>query len=503
MNPLSHRALAGDLSERPGSQVCALALLGTTLALTACQVGPSFRRPSTPSPASYLPAQEQPRTADGNASPQSDATAAPRIVLGPGPAGEWWSLFQSAALSNLIHEGVASSHTLAAAQATIAEARELVAAEAGGHYPQLNLTSGAGRQQYGKQFLGSFTIAPFSYTSIGLSVSYAVDYTGGLGRSIERRAALAQYEVSERDAAYLVLTGGIAAQAVRVAALRAQIDALSELLGQDQATVDLVNTAFRNGSVSRVDVLTAQSQLASDETLMPPLRHELAVARHALAVLMGRAPGDWSVPDLELAGLRLPRELPVSLPSELVHRRPDILAAEAQLHAATAAVGIATASLYPQIVLSATGGVQQEGLTVQNLFTMQSTAWTMISGLTAPVFDGGTLRARRRAAVDELRAAAERYQDTVLKSFGQVADVLDALKQDAGQVAAQSNALTIADSSLALARESYSAGNSGLLQILDVQREQQQARLGLLRAQTQQYLDTIQLLLAVGGSVAT
>jgi outer membrane protein TolC len=193
----------------------------------------------------------------------------------------------------------------------------------------------------------------------------------------------------------------------------------------------------------------------------------------------------------------------VRLPSELVHRRPDILAAEAQLHAATAAVGVATANLYPQIVLSATGGMQHEGLAVDHLFDSTSAAWTLISGLTAPVFDGGTRRAERRAAVDELRSRAERYQQTVLLSFGEVADLLDALVHDAGLLAAQANALQTAENSLDLARESYRAGNAGLLQILDAQRQRQQAQLGFVRAQAQQYLDTIQLLLAVGGTLST
>jgi NodT family efflux transporter outer membrane factor (OMF) lipoprotein len=498
MNPLSHRVLSD------GARVRVLALLGSTLALQACTVGPWFKRPETPAPASYLPPQERAPAAGGKAPDQPDASAEEQHLLsGQTLVGDWWSVFQSQLLSDLIHQGVAASHTLAAAQATLAEAHEIVAADAGGRYPQFGLSAGAGRQQYGKQFLGSFTVPQFSYTAVGLSVSYLVDYNGGLARSIEQRQALEQYQASQRDAAYLTLTGGIAAEAVRVAALRSQIDALTALIGEDQRTVDLVTTAFKDGSVSRLDVLTAQSQLASDQTLMPPLRHELAVARHALAVLVGQAPGNWTGPDLSLAAIKLPRELPLSLPSELVHRRPDILAAEAQVHAATAAVGVATANLYPQIILSASGGFQQQGLTVQNLFTGQNTAWTLISGLTAPLYGGGTLHARKRAAIDELQATSERYQETVLRSFGQVADVLDALKQDAGLVAAQSNALSTAQGSVQLARESYQAGNSGLLQILDAQRQEQQARLGLLRAQGQQYLDTIQLLLATGGTVGT
>jgi NodT family efflux transporter outer membrane factor (OMF) lipoprotein len=289
-------------------------------------------------------------------------------------------------------------------------------------------------------------------------------------------------------------------QAMTIASTRAQVQAVNDLLAEDHENLNLVRTAFENGSVSRLEVLTAQSQLASDETLLPPLYHQLALARHALTVLVGQTPADWSPPDFALDQLKLPRELPVSLPSELIHRRPDILAAEAQLHAATAAVGIATSNLYPQITLTATGSQQALGNQGSQLFDHSASAWSLIAGLTAPIFDGGRLRAERRAAINELHASAERYQQTVLESFGQVADLLDALSQDAASLATQTSALATADSSLELARESFSEGNSGLLQLLDSQRQRQQAELGFVRAQAQQYLDTTQLFLALGGS---
>lgn len=482
-----------------------LVLLGAPVLLAGCEVGPAFKRPETPAPGAYLPRSEELPPAPGGKAPPAAPAAdfEQHVVIGKAVTGAWWSLFQSPTLDALIRQAVASSHTLAAARATVDEAREVVAAEVGQEYPEVDVSAGAGRQQYGAEFLGSFHIGAFSYTAIGASVRYVLDYDGGIARSVEEKQALLQYQESEREAAYLTLTGSIVTQAVTVAATRAEIDALSELLSEDQDNLDLTRTAFSNGSVSRVDVLTAQSQLATDQTLMPPLRHRLALASHALAVLVGRVPAQWPVPDIELSQLKLPREVPVTLPSALVHRRPDILAAEAQLHAATAAVGVATANLYPQIVLSATGGEEREGLTVDNLFSGPATAWALISGLTQPVFDGGTRRAERRAAIDELRASAERYQQTVLVSFGQVADLLDALHHDAGLAAAQANALATAQSSLDLARESYRAGNTGLLQILDAQRQRQQAQLGFVRAQAQQYLDTIQLLLAVGGTLGT
>ncbi len=404
-----------------------------------------------------------------------------RLIFGANPADDWWIGFASHDLDAVVREAVARNQTLAAANASVAEARELVKAEAGARYPHADFSAGAGRQQYGSAFLGPLiSLPPFSYVATGVSVQYQVDYLGGVARSVEQRDALAQYQRSEADAAYLSLTGSVVNQAIEIAAAVGQIQALSELLAEDRSNLQLVNTAFANGSVSRVDVLTAQSQLATDEALLPPLRQQLATARHALAVLTARTPGSWMPPNFSLAELKLPRAVPVSLPSELAHRRPDVLAAEAQLHAATAAVGVATANLYPQITLTASGGWQS--LPDETLFTRSNTAWSLISGLTAPIFHGGTLHAERRAAVDELQATAARYQEIVLESFGQVADTLDALAHDAELLAAQANALATATNNVELARQSYAAGKTDILQLIDAQRRRLDAQVAFLRA---------------------
>ncbi|MDE2051122.1 MAG: efflux transporter outer membrane subunit [Gammaproteobacteria bacterium] len=479
--------------------------LAAAALLCGCTVGPSFHRPAAPAAPAYRPTGESNPVGTAAAAAQRHAPAsgdyAQRILLGAPIAPEWWTLFKSAQLDELMRGAIADNHDLAAAKATLAQARELVAAQSGQLYPQVGLQAGTGRQKYGAEFLGTFAVAPFTYEAVGASVRYVLDYDGAIARSIEERQALEQYQRSELDAARLTLTGDVASEAVIIAATRGEIRAAAELLSEDRNNLDLVQTAFENGSVSKLDVLTAQSQLASDQTLLPPLYQQLAMARHALAVLLGHPPADWSQPDLELADIRLPRELPVSVPSQLVRTRPDILAAEAQLHAATAAVGVATANLYPQIALTATLG--QQALTPAKLFDASSAAWSLIAGLTQPLFDGGTLRAERRASLDALRASAARYQQVVLDSFGQVADLLDALDHDAQLVAAQANARDTSEASVQLARQSYEAGNSGLLQVLDAQRQRQRAELGFLEAQSRQYLDTIQLLLAVGGAPLT
>jgi NodT family efflux transporter outer membrane factor (OMF) lipoprotein len=245
------------------------------------------------------------------------------------------------------------------------------------------------------------------------------------------------------------------------------------------------------------DVVTAESQLAADETQLPGLDQQLSVARHALAVLLGRAPGDWSPPDFDLAALTLPGQLPVSLPSELVHQRPDIQAAEARLHTASAQIGVATAQLYPSITLS--GSVGAAGLDGGHLFDPAGLVWSIAAGLTQPIFDGGTRLAERRAALALFKAAAADYRQTVLQAFGQVADILQALTHDADLLAAQQHALDLASEAVRLQRANYANGGTGILALLDSQRQYQQARLGYVRAEAQRYQDTIQLLVAMGG----
>lgn len=471
--------------------------------LGACAVGPAFKSPVSPSPGRYLAPRESSRS-EWRARPAASESAAglyaQHFDVGENPSADWWSAFDSSAIDSLVAAARAHNETLIAAQARVSEARELAAAAAGALYPQVGFEGGAGRQKHGKALLGSLDTPPFSYVAAGATVSYTLDYVGGIARSVEERRALAQYQQSVAEATYLSLTGSVVMEAVRGAAARTELRAVEELIAEDRRNLELVHSAFRSGAVSRVDVVTAESQLAADRTLLPALRQQLAVAEHALAVLTGRPPAEFGSPALSLDRLTLPRRLPLTLPSSLVHRRPDILAAEAQLHAATAAVGVATANLYPHVTLTASGGWQ--ALAGQALFERRNAAWSLISGLTAPLFEGGKLRAERRASLDALQASAADYQEVVLESFGQVADALDALQHDVELIAAQSNALRDAETSVELARESYSAGNTGILRVIDAQRQRVSAQLGVLKAQARQYYDTTQLYLALGGGAS-
>ena len=471
-----------------------LLIAAAAAGLGGCAVGPAFHRPTVPAGEHYRPRGEQVRGEHAAVGAYREHAA-----LGAGASGPWWQLFRSPQLDALVRTALADNHDVAAAQAALQQSREGVTVGAAGRAAHIRFNAGAGRQKYGAEFLGPDAFAPFSYIAGGVSVAYQLDYLGEVRRSVEEARAAEQYQRSELAATRLMLSGQVVAEALDIATVRAEIRAVRNLLREDRVNLKLVRASVAAGSVPRLDVLTAQTQLASDATLLPPLYQRLSVARHALAVLLGRTPAAWRRPDLELSEIRLPSQVPVALPSRLLKRRPDILAAEAQLRAATAAVGIATAKLYPQITLSAT--LSEEALRPQHLFDASSLAWSLISGLTAPLYEGGKLHAERRAALDALHERAELYQQVVISAFGQVADALDALRHDAQLRAAEHRALALSRWRVHLERASYQAGNSGLLPVLDAQRQRERAQLGLLAAEHRQYLDTITLMLAAGGRV--
>ncbi len=455
--------------------------------LSACALGPDFQRPEPPAVDRFV----KPKTAVDNVPLQE-------VRLGAPLPDSWWHMFRSPALDAAIETAIQHNQTLAAARASVQQAQSLVAARTGQRYPAVDLTAGIGRQKFGSQFLGSFTPPPpFTYYAFGPAVSYTLDFFGGVSRSIEEQRALAEYQARQAQAAQLTVSGNVVLQALEIATKQAEIATVEALVNEDRRNVEMIQESFEAGSIGRVEVLSAQAQLARDQALLPPLRHELSVARNALAVLLGRAPTASSEHDFELASFELPRELPVDVPSEIVHHRPDILAAEAQLHAATAAVGIATANLYPRLTLSAT--FSQEALDASDIFDASNQAWTLISRLTAPLFDGGRLRAERQASLDALAVQSARYRQTVLESFAQVANALEGVQHTTEQLSAETEALRVAQENVDLARESFNEGYANSLQVLDAERLYQQARLGHVRARAQRLKNTAQLYIALGG----
>jgi len=461
-------------------------------ALAGCAVGPDFKAPDAPESKGYTE-DGIPDTHIPNSKEQQQAFALDQKI-----SGEWWQLFHAERLNPIVAQAIAGNQDLAAARATLAQAEEVVQEARGTLYPQLDLAAGASRQRVSFAAIGENVKGPITNLfTIGPTVSYALDPFGGNRRRVEQQGALAESQDYQLDAAYLTLTGNAVTQALTIASARAQIKAVETIIKDDEQNLHLVETVLQAGEGTQLDVQQAQSQLEADRTLLPPLRQEVSAARHALSILLGRFPSEWVPPDFDLDEFTLPAQLPVTLPSALVRQRPDILAAESDLHAASAAIGVATAQLYPNINLSAS--FTQEALSTATLFNPASSVFSVGGQLLAPIFHGGTLEAQKRAAVDAFQASLANYKQTVLISFGQVADVMQALKHDAESLESQRRALQSAETALNLTRTTYRFGNVGVLQVLDAQRLAEQARLGYVRARAQRYLDTVEFLTAMGG----
>ena len=459
--------------------------------LVGCTVGPDFSEPAAPDATTYFQDSVQPPAPGGNDVSQ-------RFVLGAKVAGDWWTAFHSAELNRLVEEAIAQNRTLASAKAALRQAQQVAVQAGGALYPQVGFAANAARERYSFASQGeNLPASYFNVFSLGPTASFSLDPFGGNRRRLEQATALADSQDYQAVAAFLTLTGQVVVQVLNIASDRDQIDAVHDIVAEDERDLQLVRTESRAGELTQIDIQSAISQLETDRNLLPPLQQELSVAYDALSVLLGKVPSQTKMPELGLVDIELPAELPLTVPSELVHQRPDILSSEAQLHAASAAIGVATAQLYPNLTLS--GSMSQEALTLAHLFSPMSNIWSVASGLTAPIFAGGALEAQRAAAVEAYDGALATYEQTVLQSFGQVADVLHALSHDADLLRGQRRALEAAAESLRLVRQTFSFGNVTLLQVLDAERQYAKARLGYAQAKAQRYRDTVQLFVAMGG----
>ena len=472
------------------SSALAVALLG------GCAVGPDFHVPAAPEVKGYtespLPAATAAAVADGG--------AAQNFVAGLDIPGQWWTVFRCQPLDDLIRQALAQNPSLAAAQATLRQAREtLHAREASEYFPAVDGSFSASRQQangasFGQPGAGSFI---FSLVSASLNVSYTLDFFGGGRRELEGLQAQVEYQRFQMEAAYLTLSANIVAAAVQEASLREQLQAMQSMVSFQQQQLELVERQFQLGGAAHAEVLAQKAQLAQTQANLSPLSKQLSASRHLLAVLSGRFPGEAGLPRFELNSLQLPADLPVSLPSALVRQRPDVRASEELLHAAGAQIGVATANLYPKVTLSA--GLGSTATRLQDLFGPGSAAWNLGAGLAQPIFHGGELTARRRAAVAAYDQAAALYRVTVLQAFQNVADVLRALEHDAETLKAQARAEAAARESLELSRRQFELGAVSYLTLLDAERQRQQALITLVQARAARYADTAALFQALGG----
>jgi NodT family efflux transporter outer membrane factor (OMF) lipoprotein len=456
--------------------------------LSACTAGPDFHPPAPPTATGYLGARE---TAAAN--------------FGDGPSLRWWEAFGSPVLNRLVDQAMARNESLAASTATLGRARAEVAAAVGQLYPQIDGNVRAEREEVNLSAYGfdpasipGFAGNPlFDLYTVGGGVNFDADVFGAKRRRVEQLRAQAQSRLHQSEAAHLTIAGRVTTQVLTIAAIRARIATTQTLLDEDQKLADFTETRRKAGEGTLVEVLNTQSQLADDRGDVPQLEQQLDEARHMLATLLGLAPAELGPTDIDFAQLTLPHDIPVTLPSRLVRKRPDILQAEADLHAATAEIGIATAALYPDITLGGTIGTAAPA--VASLFSTSFRSFDLFAGVTAPIFHGGTLRAERKAAVEDAQASAAQYRQTVLDSFQQVADLLDALGHDQRSVDNQRDAASTARRNRDLSQQSFEEGEIGILSVLDAERLHQRAQLALVDARRRQYLDIARLFVATAG----
>jgi NodT family efflux transporter outer membrane factor (OMF) lipoprotein len=472
------------------SHLALFAASASALALAACTtVGPNFKAPAAPSGAaasSYAMA--------GDATP-SGVQLSPEVRA----AGPWWQAFGSPELDAAIRQGLAGSPTVAQARATLERAQAQLRAVRGAQQPQVDANASIQRERINLAAFGftGFTGLPpiqsptINLYSIGASVSYDLDIFGGKKRATEQAQAQAEMATRQADAAYLTLSSNMAMQAMKIASLRGQIAAVKEIVADDRRVIDIVRQAEAAGGEAHSALSGGVAQMAEDEALLPPLQRDLDNARHQMALLAGKSPSEWTAPDFDLERITVPVETPVSLPSELVRSRPDILAAEADLHAATAAVGVAIANQYPDIKLSA--ALTQEAIKPGDIFNADAAAWDLLGGITAPIFHGGTLKAQRHAAEADARLALARYEETVLVAFVQVSDVLSNLGNDQQAITSLQRAADAAESSAMDTQNALRLGGGPMVDVVQAQRTLSRARRALVEAQGRRYSDFVEL----------
>jgi NodT family efflux transporter outer membrane factor (OMF) lipoprotein len=486
-----------EILRRPPWRTTALSL-GIGLALSACAVGPDFHAPEAPKVADashpYTPAPLPAMAASGS----SPAYVPQRFVDGQDISATWWEAFQSPALNALVRSALAQSPTVVAAQATLRQAEENYRADYGSKvFPSVTGQFSAARERYPIYTDGVPAGATGNLFSVGLDLSYTLDIVGGNRRELEGVRAAIDYQRFQVEATWLSLTSSVVATAIQEASLRAQLQVTRDVVDNDTKSLKVIAAQVRLGALARGALLQQQTLIAQQQAQIPPLEKALAQTRHQLAVLAGRLPGDDGLPAFDIDSLTLPRELPISVPSVLVRQRPDVRASEALLHEASAQIGVATANLYPQITLS--GGIDRQSLKIGRLFDTGTTGWNLAAGLVQPIFNGGSLQAKKRASVAAYDAAQAQYQSTVLNAFLDVANTLRAIDTDADAVTATADAERLANESLSLVERQYQLGAISYLASLDAQRTYLSTRVALVQARAARFTDTAALFQALGG----
>jgi NodT family efflux transporter outer membrane factor (OMF) lipoprotein len=487
-------------------------LLVAVLALgSGCAVGPPYHQPEAPANAGYAPTP----LAEASASAPVAAGDAQRFISGRDLQFDWWQLFQSPALNALVQQAFQANPTIPAARAALAQAQELVRAQRGFYYPSLAAGAQAERVKVAGNSTQSSSLgiqgngdnlgqppAPatplyYQFYTAGLTVGFVPDVFGSNRRQVESLAAQTDAQRFALEATYITLASNVVGAAVQEASLRAQIAATRQIIAADAKSLQILRDQFRLGFAMRIDVAAQEAALAQAEITLPPLQKQLEQTRDLIRALVGNLPNQDVPETFELDALRLPTEVPLSLPARIIEQRPDVRAAEAQLHAANAQVGVAVAAMLPQFSITGTlgGNVDQ----IPWLFRTGGPFWTLVGGVSQPVFEGGTLLHTERAARAALKQAAAQYQSTVITAYQNVADTLHASLSDADALADAVETENAAKVTYDLTRRQMEAGYVNDLALLSAENAYQQTLLTRVQAQATRYGDTVALFQALGG----
>jgi NodT family efflux transporter outer membrane factor (OMF) lipoprotein len=411
---------------------------------------------------------------------------------------DWWRLFKSAQLNAVVAQAIANNPTLQASEASLRQSQDNVRAGYGVFFPRVDAGANATRERTAPLQEGLQTPSTiFTLVTLSGTISYVLDVFGGERRTVEGLKAQTDYQRYLGMAAYLSLSANVVDTSIARAAYAAEVRATEQLIDLEKQQLHLTEVQVRAGTAPYSSVLAIRGLIAANQALLAPLQQKIGQTEDLLATLEGVVPSKVALPDIDLTGLVLPADLPVSLPSDLVRQRPDILSAEAQLHVASANIGVATAAMFPSFSLSGTYGAV--GSNFGNLSAASGRFWSIGPSATIPLFQGGTLWYGRKAAIDAFQQAQANYRQTVLSAFAQVADSLKALEHDAEELQAQVDAQLAAGEALSLLQANYRAGLVAYLDVLAADVQFHEATIGYLQAVAQRHQDTVALFVALGG----
>jgi NodT family efflux transporter outer membrane factor (OMF) lipoprotein len=474
-----------SLVQRGACFAVSMAILG------GCAVGPNFVRPAPPDTDRYT-REPQPKAtvaADGRAQ---------HFTPGASITADWWRLFKSTQLDAIVQKAIANNPTLQASKASLRQSQDNMRAGYGMFFPQIQAGLDVSRQQTAPLLQGSETPGTiFNLVTLSGTISYALDVFGGARRTVESLRAQVDYQRYETEAAYIMLTANVVNTSIARAAYAAQIRATEQLIELENQQLHLTEVQVRTGIAPYANVLSIRGLIAANQALLAPLKQKISQADHLLATLEGVMPSQIILPDTDLTGLSLPVDLPLSLPSDLVNQRPDILSAEAQMHVASANIGVATAAMFPSFSLNGTYGAA--GSSFGNLSSANSRFWSIGPSVTTPVFQGTSLWFVRRAAIDAYHLSQANYRQAVLGAFEQVADSLKALEHDAEALQAQVEAQRATGEAVNLLQVNYRTGMAAYLDVLTADVQFHEATIAYLQAVAQRLQDTVVLFVALGG----